>query len=138
MRMHNIEVESLGKFLLGINLKGRESRMRTRFIKLLQERIELISAEHQELIKQHSVKDENGEPKTIENEQGQKVYDIVDMQTFNKDYNELMIEEFVIEVTESNRSMIEVVSNAVFDCDEMFSGQDALVFDRYCEIMEGE
>jgi hypothetical protein len=137
IRMHNVEVDSLGSFLLELNLKGKDSRMRTRFIRLLQERMELIRTEHQELVKQYAELDESGEPKTIERD-GQSVYDIKDIPAFNKEYNELMMELFVIEVSEANKDMIEVVRNAVLECDKEFSGQEALVFDRYCEIMEGE
>lgn len=136
IRMHNIEVESLSSFLLELNLKGKESRMRTRFMKTLQEQVEVIRGEHQELIKQFA-KFEGDEPVIVEKD-GQQVYDVEDLDGFNKEYNELMLEQFVIEVTEANKDMIEVVRKAVIECDKEFSGNDALVFDRYCEIMEGE
>jgi hypothetical protein len=135
--MHNVEVESFGNFLLELSLKGKESRMRTRFIKVLQERMELVKAEHQELIKQYANFNDDGEPEVIEKD-GQQVYDIKDISAFNKDYNELMMEKFIIDETASNKDMVEAVKNAVLNCDKVFSGQEALVFDRYCEIVEGE
>jgi len=137
IRMHNVEIESFANFLLELNLKGKDSRMRTRFIRLLQERMELIRGEHSELLKQHSNLDENGNPNIVERD-GQKVYDVKDVTEFNKDYNDLMLEQFVIEETESNKEMIKIVREAVVNCDKEFSGQEALVFDRYCEIVEGE
>lgn len=136
IRMYNLEVEPLANFLIDLKLKGRDSRMRTRFIKQLQERLQLIRDEHLELIKQHSHLNEDGEPKTKEVD-GQQVYDVKDQNAFNIEYQELMGEEFVIEVTESNKSMIEVLSNAILDSDEEYSGQDALVYDRFCDILEG-
>jgi hypothetical protein len=138
IRMHNAEVQGLAEFLLDFNLKGKESRMRTRFIKLLQERMKLMETERQELVKQYSILDDDGEPQLIDLEDGQKGYQLTDPDAFNKEYTELLLEEFVIEVSESNRQMIEVVRNAVLECDKEFSGKEALDFDRYCEIVEGE
>lgn len=137
IRMYNVEIEQFANFLLGLNLKGKESRMRTRFIKTLQERMALVKEEHLDLIKQYSEKDENGEPKIIEKD-GQQVYDVQDMEAFNKEYNELMLEELVVEETVANKDVLNAVRNAVLNCDQEFSGQDALVFDRFCEIVEGE
>ena len=83
-------------------------------------------------------KDENGKSVSYVNQNNQQVYDIADMENFNKEYNELMREDFIIEVNESNKEMITIVRDAVLECDMEFSGQEALAFDRFCEIVEGE
>jgi hypothetical protein len=140
IRMNNMEIEPIGNFLLSLELKGKSSRMRTRFIKILQEQAKLVRLELMDIIKQYAVLDEEGNPKTSINENKDLVYDIkeVEQHLFEIEVNELYGEIFTIEVTESNKEMIKVVRNAVIDCDRVFSGQEAMVFDRYCEIMEGE
>lgn len=138
IRMYNAEVETVANYLLGLSLKGKFSRMRTRFVKTLQEQVGIIQAEHQEIIKEHSELDENGEPKVIEKEDGHKVYDIKDIEAFNKEYFELINEPFIIEVTESNKTVVEAVRDAVWSDEKEYSGQDALFYDRICEIVEGE
>lgn len=135
--MKNNEVEPLGNFILSLELKGKHSRMRTRFVKVLQERASLIQEERTEIVKQYAFLDEKGEPKTYFNE-GQELYDIRDVNEFNLEINDFMNEEFVIEVTVANKEMIESVRNSILDCDMSFSGGEAMAFDRYCEIIEGE
>lgn len=138
IRMYNAEVETVAEYLLGLSLKGKESRMRTRFIKKLQEQMDTIKAEHLEILKEYSNLNENGEPNVIENDEGQQVYDIKDLDAFTKEYNDLISEAFVIEVTEANKDVIKSVRKSVWNDEKEYSGQDALFYDRICEIIEGE
>jgi len=62
IRMKNHEIDKFGEFLLSLPLKGKESRMRTRFIKLLQERALVVQQEQMEVISEYVKKDENGNP----------------------------------------------------------------------------
>lgn len=138
IKMKNEEIEGLVMFLHDLKLRGKHSRMRTRFIKTLQVQLKQTKEEHKEMLLQHSNLDKDGNPLIVEDKNGHHVYDVKDLQAFNKDYNELMTEDFIIEVTEENKEMIESVKNSVCECDKEFSGDEAFLFERYCEIVEGE
>jgi hypothetical protein len=138
IRIKNGEVENFCNFLLTLELKGKQSRMRTRFIRLLNEHVQLIKSEHKELILVYANLEEDGTPRILTNESGQQVYDIKDMASFNREYSELMLEELIIEVTDANKDMINTTRDALLDCEQTFAGNDALIYDRYCEIIEGE
>lgn len=142
IKMKNNELNLVIGFLMELKLKGRESRMRTRFVKQLQTYYsDLILEEQQQLIEEHGERDENGElimrPMELEDGTTASEYSIKDVPTFNKEVTELFNEEYVVEVTEENRLMLETVSEAVFDYDEEINGLKALQYDRICEIFEG-
>jgi uncharacterized protein YnzC (UPF0291/DUF896 family) len=136
MKLYNYEIEPFGKFLLELELRGKESRMRTRLVKLLDERLKLINQEKLEIINTYAKKDENGE---IEYQEinGQKMFKINDIENYKKEIEELMNEVFVIDETEERREMLTTVANAVLNCDMTFKGEKALQYDRWCEIVEG-
>ena len=143
VRMKNSEIKVLEDFLIDSNndlkLKGRVSRYRTRFVKLLEDQLTSVREEHASIIKQYANLDDNGEPKTKDVE-GDSVYDIDNekMLEFAKEYEDLMAEDFVIVVDESNRKMVKSVRDAILDCELEFYGESAFVFDRLCDIIEGE
>lgn len=138
MKLFNIELEAFAEFLLSLELGGRESRMRTRFMKILQEQMTVINEEYQLLVQQFTRKDENGEPILIELEGGRKIYDIPDESKPNlqSDYQMLLMEEFIIDETEERQLMLETVRDAVLDCNLKFKGKEAMKYDRFCEIVE--
>ena len=135
MRIRNHEIGKFISFLMELELKGRESRLRTRFVKLLAERKNLVDDEHYQLILQHSNLDENGNPKVIELN-GQKMYDIDNIVAFNIDYNILLNEEFVIDETEERKEMLLLVKDVILNCDKTFKGEEAILYDRMCDVVE--
>jgi hypothetical protein len=135
MIIKNIEVEPFIDFLMSFELKGKESRLRTRFVRLLMNRLTLINEEHQLLIKQYSNLDEHGNPKIIEID-GKKFYDVYDKNEFNKEYALLMNEDFVIDETQERKEMLLFIKELILNCDKTFKGREALEYDRWCEIVE--
>lgn len=142
IKMKNNELNLVIGFLMELKLRGRESRMRTRLVKQLQTYYsDLVLEEQQQLIEEHGERDDKGEliarPMELEDGTTASEYSIKDVATFNKEVNELFSEEYIIEITEENRLMLETVSEAVFDYDEEINGLKALQYDRICEIFEG-
>lgn len=135
MRIKNFEIKPFIDFLMNLELIGKKSRMRTRFVKLLMERQMLINEEHQELLKQYSELDEEGNPKVVEKD-GELLYDVKDKISFTREYNILLNEDFVIEETEDKKEMLLTVQDIVLNCEMMFKGAEALLYDRFCEILE--
>lgn len=136
MKILNGEIESFILFLHNLELSGKSSRMRSRIIKILSEQFKRVEEERIQLLKENSMKDEEtGEP--IKQEANGKVqYVIENQEKADKEYIELMSEEFVIEENESNKMMLLSVRKSVLDYDEILKGQEAQQWDRWCDILE--
>lgn len=129
------ELEYVIKFLTQLKLIDHESRMRTRFVKLLTSRLQLFMEEYLEVVKEHAQLDSNNEPVIVQVDD-QEVYDIKDQAKFQKSLQPLHEEEFVIEVDDNNQNMVKSVTNSILNCGLEFSGQDAYNFDSLCERFE--
>jgi hypothetical protein len=135
MIIRNSDLLTLGTFLMDLKLKGTKSRMRTRFVKKIQEQLDLIQQEKEAIIRNYGVVDENGQIKTkIEN--GNEVYEIIDREQCEKELAELYSESLFIEENDGNKQMLLAVKDAVLNCDLEFNGQNALNYDMYCELFE--
>jgi hypothetical protein len=138
MKMRNYEINSFVGFLMEQELSAQKSRARTKFVKLTVKHLEEVEEGRMQLIKQYSNLDENGEPKLITSEDGKnQVFDIKDLNAYAREYDVLMNENFIIEETESNKNMLDAVKEAVLETDQTFKGDQAIVYERYCEIVEG-
>lgn len=135
MRIKNVEIESFINFLMGFELRGRDSRMRTRFTKLLMKQAQEVHEENMELIKQYSVLDDEGIPEIIE-VGNKKMYNVKDKASYNKEYFILMNEDFVIEENEERKEMLMFIKSLILNCEMTFKNEEALEYDRWCEIVE--
>jgi len=136
VKFHNYELKHLYEFLLSLELMGKQNRMRTRFCKLIQQRIEEVHEERDKLILQFSEKDEEGNPKTERVNNDQVKYVLNDVPAFTNELDLLLSEEFVLDETEANKDLLLTVANLVLNLDISFSGQEAMKYDRYCEVFE--
>lgn len=118
--------------LYGLSLKGKQSRHRTKCIKLLNERLNELQEQENELLKEHCHLDEEGNPKTKENG---TMWDVKDPDAFSKDRAELYEEKMVIEGG-NNQEMLSTVKDVLFDCDKELSGQEAEIYDYLCDQFE--
>lgn len=137
MKIQNGEIKAFSEFLLSLELKGKQSRMRTRFIRILEQQLRMVSVEYKLLVQEYAHLDENKEPKTIMLNDVE-VFDMKDLPSFQAEYEELMKEEFVILRDESNEEMLQAIAQMVLDCDSTFSGEQALQYDRFCDIVESD
>lgn len=136
MKMFNGEIQNFINFLMEEEVSSKKSRMRTRFIKLAQERLKEIEDTRIELLKKHGNVDDNGELKTVEDSNGQMVYDLKDREAFNVEYNEMMLEEFVVDETPERKDMLLALKDIVLDTERTFKGQEAIFYDRFADIVE--
>lgn len=135
MKMKNIELESFINFLDTLKLVDRASRMRTRLKRKLVEKHKLFEEERMEIANQYAKKQENGES-VIENRDGQNVIVIDDIESANKAFTELFLEDVVIEENEENKNMLLSVKDSVLNCGFVFEGDQADAYCRWCEILE--
>lgn len=134
------EIEEFINFLLKLNLRGRNSRMRTRFIKMLEEKKLEVNTEKRQLVSEYAKLGDNGEPIIVQDHTGERIIEFKSDNDRDEFLNEIQIllnEEFVIPINELNQEMIDTVRESVLDCDLLFSGDEAIKYDRYCDIVEG-
>lgn len=136
LTMKNFELKVFGEFLYELSLKGKDSRMRSRFIALIEAQLELIQKERDILLQDYAQTDENGKPITKEDDEGNAFMVLKDAQSYNLEIAKLMQEEFVIEVKDDNKDMLKTVAEAVLNVDKEFSGFEAESYNRLCDVLE--
>ncbi|WP_246570107.1 hypothetical protein [Lentibacillus saliphilus] len=128
VEISNGKIAEIINFLYELKLARKHSRMRRRFIGLLQERLQLVEEDRKELLKEHSNKDEHGE--AIIND-GQ--YDVKDMVAFSDDLKELYAEKMAIEGGD-NREMIKTIRQALKKFEDVeYEGKDSEIYDYLCD-----
>jgi hypothetical protein len=135
VEIKNMYLEPAIKLLFDLPLKRKQSRHRTKFVKLLNEQLKDVMEQKKEIIKEHANSDENGEPKTFENENGQQEYDFKDKKAFQEDMEELYEEKLIIEGS-GHKEVLETVKGVLLETDEEFKGQQAMVYDYLCDQLE--
>lgn len=137
MKIKNSEVEELAQFLLRMKLKGKENRMRNKFIRHLQSHLKEMQESHKELLREYCDMDKDGNFKTVTRE-GKSFYEIEDVSGFQAEYEKLMEEFFYLPSDEGNKQMILSVKELILNSEEEFSGKEALRYESFCEIFEDE
>jgi len=136
MRLKNYEIETFTNLLFNMKLKSRDSRMRTRLVRQLDEYWQSVfQAERTELISQYAKKDVNGEI-VLNEDRTQAILIEESIPEFNAEFNMLMNEEYVIEENETNREMLLIVAHLILNCELEFNGNDAVMYDNWCEKFE--
>lgn len=134
--MKNYEIKAFGDFLYELSLKGKDSRMRSRFIAIMEEQLALISKEREILLQDYAKKDEHGEPERNKDEEGREFVVLEDTFSFNLEVSKLMNEDFIVDVKNEKVEMIKSIQDVVLNVDKEFSGVEAERYDRFCEIVE--
>lgn len=141
---------SLFQWLSNQNLHGKASRARTRFLKSIQPRLAELDEERKKLAEEHTEKKQVKEgDKKVEkivylDEKGKdttdsgtgRTYKIKDIPAFNKAYAEYLNEDFIIDVTPSNREIIYEVKDLLLSTQDEFKGGMADIYDSWCESFE--
>jgi hypothetical protein len=124
VKIKNMYLQASGSFLYELSLRGKQSRYRSKLVKILNEKLKELAEDELNLIKEYTGEDKDGNP--IKNEQGS--YDVSDVEKFKKEQQELLDEEAVIE-GEGNREMIKTVKQILSEYDGEVSGKEADAFD---------
>lgn len=125
-KIKNKFLVGLGSWLNELQLSGKESRERTRFVNLLVDRLTENEKFRAELIRKYAQKDEEGNPKKRMEEGAGEIWDLLpeDMEKYAKEYNEMMDEEFVIDVLEGNKEKVKVVTDIVLNTNYVFGPKE--------------
>ncbi len=134
--LKNYEIKALGDFLYELSLKGKDSRMRSRFITILEEQLGLINREREILVSDFSKKDAEGNPIVEADEEGKEFVVIEDRYTYNLEVTKLMSEDFIIEAKDDRLDMLKSIQSVILNVDKEFSGFEAERYNRFCDIVE--
>lgn len=132
MKIKNKDILNTHKILFDLELKGKSSRLRSRFNRLLQQHYNnVIHPEETELRKQYAIKDE----------QGEIIYDKTGNFKASVDYinemDSLMEEYFHIDLNEANKEMLLSIAKLFLDDNLIVvSGELAETYDLVCSQFE--
>lgn len=132
MQIKNKDISNTYKMLFDLELKGKTSRLRSRFNRILQEHYNnIIQPEENELKNQYAIKDENNEI-IIDDKGNFKV-----TEEYLNEMSILLNEELHIDLNEANKEMLLTVANIFLDEELMIvSGELAETYDSVCEQFE--
>jgi len=132
MQIKNKDISNTYKMLFDLELKGKTSRLRSRFNRILQEHYNnIIQPEENELKNQYAIKDENNEI-IIDDKGNFKV-----TEEYLNEMSILLNEELHIDLNEANKEMLLTVANLFLDEELMIvSGELAETYDSVCEQFE--
>lgn len=136
MKFENIEIESLAEFLFSLKLRGKHSRMRTRFLKALNTHLESFYEERTNLIKEYAQINEDGTPKLVEGSEKDVLIKQDKLEEFSDELSMLYQEEIIIEESETNEVMILSVADSVLNSDIEVSELESIMYDNWCEKFE--
>ena len=132
MQIKNKDISNTYKMLFDLELKGKTSRLRSRFNRLLQDHYNnTVQIEENELRNQYAIKDENNEI-IIDDKGNFKV-----TEEYLNEMSILLNEELHIDLNEANKEMLLTVANLFLDEELMIvSGELAETYDSVCEQFE--
>lgn len=139
IKIKNSNIISFVNWLGNQKLSGKESRNRTRFIGLLVDRANEVQKERIAILEKYADRNDKGELNAENLPDGGKKYlftDIIKQNEANKELEEYLKEEFVIDVLESNKNIINTIKDIVLNTEEEFSGIDAVQYSEWCESFE--
>lgn len=139
IKIKNAYVNPLGMLLHAMELNIKESRMRTRFVKLLEEQeTNIIYPEKKMILETYCTKNDNGKPLMRDREQGLYLFeDPEEEEKAVEALNDLLNEQLIIELTEQNKDMIITVGGLLLDGEGIkVSSSVADMVDEWCSIFE--
>ena len=143
---------SLQMWMMSLELERKPSRARSRFIKMTVDNAKAIEEYRQELIKKYGkynekkvtrdgkevVEKELVRTSTVDPETGKPVEQIQleDPAAYNKEFGEILDEEYIIDVTPAVEGTINTIKDIVLNTSAKFSGKLATLYDEWCDCFE--
>ena len=135
--IENDKLEPTINLLGKLSLKGKQSRHRTKMIKDLVEGVKVYEDQRKEILKEHCNLNEDGEPIIITKGNGEKHYDVKDVDAFSKDDRELLEETYTLEGGNVS-GYLKTMKDVLLECELEWSGHEADIYDYICDEFERE
>jgi hypothetical protein len=138
MRLPNYLVTPFVEFLHSLELPFRQSRLRTKMIKVAQKQLREIEEGRQELLEKYGDKDKEGQLVKEKLEDGTSRIPMSEESAkgFQKDYRELMQEDWILDENESNKDMLLAIKDIILNYDGVVQGELATQLDMFAEVFE--
>lgn len=143
IEIKNSHVLPLANWLSELNLNGRQSRERTRFVKTLANRHQENEKFRMELVEKYAKKDKKG--KIVKTEDGENIQ-IEKIEEFTKEATDLYEEKFVVDLLDESYEILKDIvlnTNYVFGPNPSSTQEEKLNkirqandYDVWCEIFE--
>ena len=127
--LKNTELPTAIQFLKDLNLKGSDSRCRSKLVKLLEVPMQEFAQDEAELLKEYDLLDEQGQIK--QDGEQEKV------RQFKVEQNKLYQEQVIID-SGTYTPQIEKLKDILENIKIELSGDNAEIYDRLLDEMEGE
>ena len=115
----------LGNWLNDLSLTGSASRARTRFVEQLQAQLQIIDKDRVAILETHADKNEDGTPKKEAGDNGEHyVLSEEASKAVAKEYSELLMEDYVLDITDANRLQMESLRKIVLESDYRFGPRE--------------
>lgn len=139
-KIQNKYTLGLAAWLNELELSGRDSRYRTRFVNILRDRVKEYQTERRSIISQFVEIDKDGKFKTRK-EEGVDILDVKDddREKLETQLQELEEEEFVVKIDVTNKNEFETVKKLVLDTDYKFGpGENTDELERQAKIRQAD
>lgn len=141
------EVQALGfiDWIAGQKLHGKDSRVRTKLLKIFIEKAEEIEADRKKLVEEFAEKDKEGkilyigkDGKDTTEFSGNVNYKLSEdsQAKFNKEYEEMMKEDCIVDIVPSNKELVWRTRDILLKTEETFVGKEAAFYDEWCDAFE--
>ncbi|EHD5218227.1 TPA: DUF1617 family protein [Staphylococcus pseudintermedius] len=134
LTLKNVEINKVSTFMYKLELKAKQSRSRTKFMRLLDEKQEEYKESNDELLSMYAVKDEAGQPKIVDN---QYEFENGNLEKYIDERAELDNEEVIINL-EDYPKVFETLFEVLDELDIQLKEEDAVTYDRLCEVFRVE
>lgn len=140
-----LEIEpTLQDYLFALELTGKKSWNRTKFINnYLLATAKQIEETRKSLTEKYTKKDAEGKLTYLTKEGKEtsvvgegSIYNIEDKEKFATEFNELMNDELIIDVTPANSAIISSIREGVGEDKKTYSSLSATKYSEYCESLE--
>lgn len=130
IKIENKYLTAVNNLLFNLKLKGKQTRARSKFLKLVLKKIEEFNEDEKTLVKEYAILDKEGEPIVIDDR-----YDIKDLKGYGKAVKELNDEVAIISGGEYVNSF-EELKTVLDNLDIELEGADAVAYDLLMDAFE--
>ncbi|WP_194185972.1 DUF1617 family protein [Enterococcus casseliflavus] len=131
IKLKNKEITTAINFLDRMNLKPKDSRHRSKFVKQLNKALLELSEEEKTLMNKFELIDSNGQ---LKSDNDRKIDNVL---AFNREQTILLEEEIIVEGGMYAKNLSEV-QRILSEYDGVLSGEEAEIYDRLLDEFENQ
>ncbi|MCO5531592.1 DUF1617 family protein [Enterococcus faecium] len=131
IKLKNKEITTAINFLDRMNLKPKDSRHRSKFVKQLNKALLELSEEEKTLMNKFELIDSNGQ---LKSDNDRKIENVL---AFNREQTILLEEEIIVEGGMYAKNLSEV-QRILSEYDGVLSGEEAQIYDRLMDEFESQ